>query len=235
MNLVVCLTSAQGRHAKLHYARPCHAVRLKMPNLANTAIAGSWCSNTFVSARLTTSMLNCSTSCLWHDLGQVMLQCCAVTTYCLKQKYWRVTVSNAHLLIALCKHVDVELVAHDQQGLNCSVFLDCNREAGRIKGRLHVHKPALTFKITHRECSQSCMPASYAMSMYTSALVLVDNSGKTVSVVWVIVITQYTCETQEANMADSASSSLPVTTHSDPTNLPTACSTPLAPPAIKQV
>ncbi len=73
------------------------------------------------------------------------------------------------------------------------------------------------------------------MNMYTSALVLVSASGKTVSISVVIVIMQRTCETQEANMADSASSSLPVTTHSDPTNRPTACSTPLAPPAIKQV
>jgi len=124
----------------------------------------------------------------WADLGQVMLRCCAVTTICLRLKHWRVKVSKSHashatmmcyhtrlsetetlecqsiksthLLIALCKHIDVELVAHDQQGLNCSVFLDCNGEAGRIKGRLHVHNPALTFRLTCMECSQSCMPAS---------------------------------------------------------------------------
>ncbi len=50
------------------------------------------------------------------------------------------SIKSTHLLIALCKHIDVELVAHDQQGLNCSVLLDCNGEAGRVKGCLHVHK-----------------------------------------------------------------------------------------------
>ena len=73
------------------------------------------------------------------------------------------------------------------------------------------------------------------MSTYTFVEVLVGASGETVSVSRTIITMQHTCETQEANIADSASSSLPVTTHSDPTNRPTACSTPLAPPAIKHV
>ena len=140
MNLVVCLISPQGCRAKLHYAGPRHAVCLQMPNLGNAAVAGSWCTNTNVNARLATSTLYCSTSSFRRDLGQVMLQCCAVTTICLRQKHWRVQISKSHLLIALCKHVDIELVAHDQQGLNCSVLLDCNGEAGRVKGCLHVHK-----------------------------------------------------------------------------------------------
>lgn len=169
-----------------------------------------------------------------------MLQCCAVTSVCLSQKHWRVKVSKAHLLIALRKHVDVELVAHDQQGLNCSVFLDCNREAGRIKGGLHVHNPALPFKITHMECNQSCMPAKHTAPQRVNFSLGAcwcywQDCKNFMGFVWVIVIVQCTCETQEANMADSASSSLPVTTHSDPTSRPTACSTPLAPPAIKQV
>lgn len=43
-----------------------------------------------------------------------------------------------------------------------------------------------------------------------------------------------TCDTQEASMADSASSSLPVTTQRAPTSRPTACSTELAPPVKHQ-
>ncbi len=145
--------------AKLHYARPCHAVYLKMPNLGKAAIAGSWCTNMNVNARLATSTLYCSTTFFWRDLRQIMLQCCAVTIVCLRQKHWRVEILKSHLLLALCKHIDVELVAHDQQGLNCSVFLDCNGEARRIKGRLHVHNPVLMFRLTHMECSLPCMPA----------------------------------------------------------------------------
>ena len=43
-----------------------------------------------------------------------------------------------------------------------------------------------------------------------------------------------TCDTHDASIADSASSSLPVTTQRAPTSRPTACSTELAPPAIHQ-
>ena len=46
-----------------------------------------------------------------------------------------------YLFFPLRQNIYVELVAHDQQGLNSTVFLDCDGQAGRIKGGLqHQHR-----------------------------------------------------------------------------------------------
>ena len=60
-----------------------------------------------------------------YDMYMISIWACV----CVRQGWY--------LFFPLCQDIYIELVAHDQQRLNSTVFLDCNGQPGRIEGGLH--------------------------------------------------------------------------------------------------